>query len=171
MCEQVKITWRQVWTIGRMEKKKSHAKSSSSRRVLAVFTFWTTLAFKVWWVSTVAVVPLTSIVQKAFNLPSACWVTRDCCMYVEQVRIYSTERDTFIQTCVVTRNLQLAEHPVRFPPPVVLRLRELRLSIMPIKIRIQRIVAQHLPGPAQILHSNFSSGNTGCASEKEQNGC
>jgi hypothetical protein len=54
---------------------------------------------------------------------------------------------------------------------------------MPIEIRVQGIVAQHLPGPVQILHNNvspciqiFCSGNTGCAdkadgaSEKEENG-
>jgi hypothetical protein len=40
--EQVTVTCSQVQTVGRMEKK-SQVKSASRARVLAVFTFWTTL--------------------------------------------------------------------------------------------------------------------------------
>jgi hypothetical protein len=44
LYEQVKITWSQVQTVERMEKKKS-AKSESSACVQAVFTFRTTLLY------------------------------------------------------------------------------------------------------------------------------
>jgi hypothetical protein len=46
VCEQVKITYRQVQTIGRVEGT-SQAKSASSAHVLVVFTFWMILAHQV----------------------------------------------------------------------------------------------------------------------------
>lgn len=35
---------------------------------------------------------------------------------------------------VVSRDRQLIEHPIRFPPPVVFRLRKFRLSVVSIEI-------------------------------------
>jgi hypothetical protein len=45
VCEQVKITWSQFWTVGRIKKNMPLAKSASSAHVPVVFTFWTTLAY------------------------------------------------------------------------------------------------------------------------------
>lgn len=42
---------------------------------------------------------------------------------------------------VISRDFQLIEDPIRFPPPVVLRLGELCLPVMSVKVRVQRVVA------------------------------
>jgi hypothetical protein len=57
-------------------------------------------------------------------------------------------------TCVVACNLQLVEHSVRFPPPVVLGLCELCLSVMAIQVRVQCVVTQHFLCPGHRLHDN-----------------
>lgn len=39
------------------------------------------------------------------------------------------------------RKVELIEHPIRLPPPMVLRLSELRLTIMAVQIRMVGVVA------------------------------
>lgn len=49
-------------------------------------------------------------------------------------------------------DLQLVEDAVRFPPPMMLGLRELGLAIMAIEIRIQCIVAIANDSPKRIIY-------------------
>jgi hypothetical protein len=43
VCEEMKMTWSHVRTLGRMKKKRSQAKAASSACMLVVVTFWMTI--------------------------------------------------------------------------------------------------------------------------------
>lgn len=51
---------------------------------------------------------------------------------------------------VVSRDRQLIEHPIRFPPPVVFRLRKFRLSVVSIEIRMLGVDATETESSAEL---------------------
>ena len=51
---------------------------------------------------------------------------------------------------VVSRDRQLIEHPIRLPPPVVLRLRKFRLSVVSIEIRMLGVDATETESSAEL---------------------